>query len=80
LVAYTKTSPREGPLYSFLVTHNPATATLQAALVGECDVVFPELETVCRAGICARVPFACPADIFFYLDMAFFIDIEFIYG
>lgn len=79
-VAYTKTGSRQSPFHRFLITHDPATAAFQAALVGKGYVSFPEFEAIRRAGKQAWVGFTGCADIFSYLDVPFFVDVVFVNG
>jgi hypothetical protein len=80
LVANSETGSGQSPFHCFFITHDPATAALQASLVGKSEVPFPEFETVRRAGIQARAGFTRDADIFLYLDMPFFVDVVFVDG
>jgi hypothetical protein len=78
LVANPETGSRQGPIDGFFIAYDPAAAAFQAAFVGKGYVSLPKFKAVSRAGIRARMLYACLADIFFYLDVPLFVDVVFV--
>jgi hypothetical protein len=78
LIANPETGSRQSPFDPVFIANDAAAATFQAAFIGKGYVPFPEFEAVCRAGIGAGVRITLCADVFFYLDMPFFVDVVFI--
>ena len=80
LITNPKSSPGVDPADGARGAGDPASSTLQASLVGEGNVIFPQNVAFRRANIQTRLQVATPTLFFIHRDMDFPVYIKLIEG